>query len=145
MDQHDIDRLVSDIQEYLNQVEEHRQGDEVESQEEGNKNDLESGFFIPDSSRTRMECFLKYSRFVSYAVEVLTIALFTAGVLAPFRSWPRTLMFLLGVLLFGIFTITVLLSLQTRIRLLLQIEANTRRIALSKARIAEALEKIRIE
>jgi uncharacterized membrane protein YccC len=92
-----------------------------------------------------MKQFLKYSRFASYAVEVLTIALLTAAMLSPFQSWQRTAMFLMGVLLFGIFTITVLIGLQARIRLLLQIELNTYRIAISKRRIAEVLEKFQTE
>ena len=54
-------------------------------------------------------------------------------------------MFLLAVLLFGVFTVTVLHGFRTRIRLLMQIESNTRRIALTKARIAEMLGQIRTE
>lgn len=144
MDQKEIDRLIADIQGYLNRVGKRQSVHDAESAKEAEPDELEPGFFIAPDSRARMERFSKYSRFASYAVEALTIALFTAGMLAPFRTWPRTLMFLMGVLIFGIFTITVLLSLQARIQLLLQIESNTRNIALNKARIAETLGKIRI-
>lgn len=145
MDQQEIDRLINDIQDYLNRLGKRQQVHDNESAKKGEPDELEAGFFIPAGSRARMERFSKYSRFASYAVEALTIGLFTAGMLAPFSTWPRTLMFLMGVLIFGIFTITVLLSLQARIQLLLRIESNTRNIALNKARIAETLGKIRIE
>lgn len=147
MDQQEIDRLISDIQDYLNHVGEHDepQKQSAENRKEMEQEDAEAGLFISAPSRKRMERFLKYSPFASYAVEALTIALFTAGILVPFSSWPRTLMFLIGVLLFGVFTITVLLSLHARIQLLVQIESNTHRIAMQKEKIARALERIRIE
>ncbi|RJP69322.1 MAG: hypothetical protein C4532_11125 [Candidatus Abyssobacteria bacterium SURF_17] len=147
MDQQEIDRLINDIQEYLNQVGEHKEthGPSAGNLKEVGQEDAETGLFISAPSRNRMERFLKYSPFASYAVEALTIALFTAGILVPFSSWPRTLMFLIGVLLFGIFTITVLLSLNARIQLLVQIESNTRRIARQKEKIARVLDRIRIE
>lgn len=143
MDQQEIDRLISDIQDYLNQV-----GKRPSVEKEGGLAEqagVEAGFFISPSSRAKMDRVLKYSRFGSYAIEALTIALFTAGVLSPFRTWPATLMFLIGVLLFGIFAITVLLNLQARIELLIGIEGNTHQIALNKARIADALEKLQME
>jgi CHASE3 domain sensor protein len=142
MERDEIDKLVSDIQDYLNDVE--RQAGGTVRRLTENQETAHNGAFIPAKSRGRMNRFLKYSRFASYAVEVLTIGLFTAGVMFPFISWSVTVMFLMGVLLFGIFAITVLFGLQTRVRLLLRIESNTRRVALSKERIADALENIRI-
>ena len=143
MDQQEIDRLINDIQDYLNQVGKRPPVGKENGQAE--QAELEAGLFIAPASRAKMDHVLKYSRFGSYAIEALTIALFTAGVLSPFQTWPATLMFLIGVLLFGIFAITVLLSLQARIELLLGIEGNTHQIASSKARIADALEKLQME
>ena len=145
MEKFEIDKLVGEIQDYLNRVEKQKHLNEIPGLTEPEEDSTDGGLFIPTESRLRMKQFLKYSRIASYAVEVLTIALLTAAVLSPFQSWQRTAMFLVGVLLFGIFTITVLIGLQARIRLLLQIELNTYRIAISKRRIAEVLEKFQTE
>ena len=145
MEQFEIDRLVHDIQDFLNQSEKMQELDGAEMPENIEQEGEDAGVFIETGSRSKMERFLKYIQCALYAVEVLTIALFTAVMLAPFESWPHTVMVLIGVLLFGIFTISLLLGLQTRIRLLFKIESNTKQIAISKTRIAEALEKIGIE
>ena len=146
MEQYEIERLVNDIQEYLNHADENGENESMEEGGELHYNEEEAaGIFIGTGSRTKMERFLKFFQFALYTVEVLTISLFTAVMMFPFRSWPQTIMFLIGVLLFGIFTISLLLGLQTRIRLLFSIESNTRQIADSKTRIAEALENIRLE
>ncbi len=155
MEQHEIDKLIGDVEDYLRQVgrtDSATSSTPVEGANEGLFNSVageqaatDAGLFITADSRKKMARFLKYSRFASHAVEALTIGLFTTGMLAPFSNWPRTLMFLLSVLFFGIFAITVLLSLHARIELLLQIESNTRRIAVSKARIADTLDRIKLE
>ena len=146
MEKSEIDKLVSDIQEYLNRVDKQKQINEIPGLNESQEDSVaDAGLFIPSESRLRMKRFLKYSRYASYAVEALTIALLTSAVLSPFHTWQQTTMFLMGVLLFSIFTITVLIGLQARIRLLLQIELNTYRIAISKRRIAEVLEKLQTE
>jgi len=145
MEQFEIDRLVHEIQDYLIQSDQKQEVDDAEMHENSEQEDEEAGIFIETGSRSKMERFLKYLQCALYAVEVLTISLFTAVMLAPFESWPHTVMFLMGVLLFGIFTISLLLGLQARIRLLFKIESNTRQIAISKTRIAKALEKIGIE
>jgi hypothetical protein len=142
MEQYEIDRLVSDIQDFLSQNRREPRVDDSVMSETRQEDEDETGIFISPDSRLRMEWFLKYSRFAIYAVEVLTVSIFTAVMLSPLSSWPKTIMLLMGVLLFGIFTITLLVGLQARIRLLVQIESNTRQIALSKTRIADALEKI---
>ena len=144
MEQREIDKLVSDIQNYLTDVGEQAPFDATDraSQEQDM---ARAGLFISTKGRTGMGRFLKYSQLASYAVELLTIGLFTAGVISPFPSWPMTLMFLMGVLLFGIFSVTVLISLQARIRLLLRIEESTKRVARSKERIAAALERIQTD
>jgi len=144
MEQNEIDKLVGDIQNYLTDVGEQTPFDETDRARQAPEM-ARAGLFISAGGRTGMDRFLKYSRLASYAVELLTIGLFTTGVISPFPSWPMTLMFLMGVLLFGIFSITVLISLQARIRLLLRIEESTKRVARSKERIATALEKIRID
>jgi len=143
MKQFEIDELVDDIQDYLNHVGD--QGDEEGVINDAPDNHSLAGLFIPAGSRKRMERFLKYSKYGCYSVEAFAIGLLTTVILAPFESWPRTAMFVMGTLLFSIFTVTALLGMQARIRLLLQIEANTQRIAVSKARIAAALEKFRLE
>lgn len=151
MNQYEIDKLVGDIQDYLNSVNNSVDVDEKNEirdsafSDNGELKSDQAGLFIPEKSRKNLMRFMKYSRFASYVVEAMAIGLITTGVIYPFPSLPRTLMFLAGVLLFSIFTITMLLGLQARIRLLLQIETNTREIAQNKARIAEALERIHIE
>ncbi|MBI5116395.1 hypothetical protein HZA56_07970 [Candidatus Poribacteria bacterium] len=154
MEQREIDKLISDIEDYLKQVGRSGASSAVPAEDAakavldsagGEQATINAGLFISPDERKKMGRFLKFSRFASHTVEVLTIGLITTGVLAPFPGWPRTLMFLLGVLLFGIFTITVLLSLHARIELLLQIETNTRTIAIHKARIAATLDKIKLE
>lgn len=144
MDQHEMDKLMNDIQDYLKDrrtqkpaIEPAVAADPIYEPGEGT--------FISAASRKRIPLIMRCTRYASYAVEVLTIALFTSGIIHPFESWPRTMMFLLGVLLFGIFAITTLLSYQVRIQLLMKIEDNTRAIAANKARIADALDKIHIE
>ena len=145
MEQYEIDKLVSEIQDYLNQDEMNQNLDDIMGPEEMHQEDEESGSFMEAKARTRMERSLKYFQFALYAIEVLTISLFTAAIFSPFSTWPQTAMFLIGVLLFGIFAMTIMLGLQARIRLLFKIESNTRQIALSKMRIAEVLGKIGIE
>lgn len=140
MKQSEIDKLVDDIQMYLNRVREH--GDMAEGDHRTN---AETGIFIPSESKKRMERYLTYSRYACYAVEALTIALVTSVIMWPFSSLAQTAMFVVGTLLFGLFTVTMLLGTQARIRLLLRIETNTRRIAAGKARIADALEKMQFE
>ena len=142
MEQYEIDKLVDEIQGYLNHV---GKGEDYVGAPEGTRrDDVQAGLFIQSRSRKKMHRFLMFSKYAHYGVEALTIGLLTTVMLSPFDSWPRTAMFVIGVLLFGIFTITVLLGMQTRIRLLLQIEANTQNIALTKTRIAETLEKFRL-
>jgi hypothetical protein len=143
MKQFEIDKLVDDIQGYLNQVE--AQGGNVNAVEEPPAELSDEGLFIPTKSRKKMNRFLRFSKYACFTVEALTIGLLTTAMLAPFGSWSRTIMFVTGSLLLSIFAITVLLGMQTRIRLLMQIESNTQRIAVSKARIAEALARIRPE
>jgi hypothetical protein len=145
MEQHEIDKLISDIQDYLDRAGRQRETEGLEGATEVEREELQAGFFTSAGSRAKMQRFLKLSRFAAYAVEILTIALFTTGVLIPFRSRAGTLMFLLAVLLVGVFTVTVLHGLRTRIHLLMRIESNTRRIALAKARIAEALGQIQMK
>jgi len=142
MEQYEIDKLVDEIQGYLNLV---GKGEDYVGAPEGTRrDDVQAGLFIQSRSRKKMHRFLMFSKYAHYGVEALTIGLLTTVMLSPFDSWPRTAMFVTGTLLFGIFTITVLLGMQTRIRLLLQIEANTQNIALTKTRIAETLEKFRL-
>lgn len=144
MDQHEIDKLVNDIQDYLADVEEQAPFG-TDDREDRERDMARAGLFISDEGWTGMGRFLKFSQLASYAIELLTIGLFIGCVLSPFPSWPVTLMFLMGVLLFGIFSITVLLSLQARVRLLLRIEESTKRVARSKERIASALERIQLD
>ena len=92
-----------------------------------------------------MERFLKISRYACYSAEALTIVLLTTIIIAPFENWSSTLLFIAGTLLFGIFTVSALLGMQARIRLLLRIESNTERIASSKTRIATALEGLHLD
>jgi len=144
MKQFEIDKLVDDIQGFLNQVE--AQSDTAKTVEEPPAEEVrEEGLFIPMKSRKKMNRFLRYSKYACFTVEALTIGLLTTATLAPFASWSRTIMFVIGSLLLSIFAITVLLGMQARIRLLMQIESNTQRIAVSKSRIAEALARIRPE
>ena len=144
MKQSEIDKLVDDIQVFLNRVAE-QGGITEESFASSTITSVEPGIFIPAGSKKKMNRFLKVSRYACYLVEVLTIGLLTSVIVWPFGGLPQTAMFIVGALLFGIFTITMLFGMQTRVRLLLKIEANTQRIAASKARIAEALEKLQIE
>ena len=142
MEQYEIDKLVDEIQGYLNRG---GKGEDYVGAPEGTRrDDVQAGLFIQSRSRKKMHRFLMFFKYAHYGVEALTIGLLTTVMLSPFDSWPRTAMFVIGALLFGIFTITVLLGMQTRIRLLLQIEANTQSIALTKTRIAETLEKFRL-
>ena len=103
MEQFEINRLVHDIQDYLNQPDMKQEVDDAEIHEDTEQDNEEAGIFIETGSRSKMERFLNYLQCALYAVEVLTISLFTAVMLAPFESWPHTVMFLIGVLLFGIF------------------------------------------
>jgi hypothetical protein len=144
MEQYEIERLINDIQDYLNRPEQ-EEVDVAELDDSSRHDDEGAGIFIENSSRKRMKRFLKLFQYAFYAVEILTISLFTAVMMFPFPKWPHTMMFLIGVLLFGIFTISLLLGLQARIGLLFKIESNTRQIAYNKARIAEALENIQGE
>ncbi|GAB4346599.1 MAG: hypothetical protein Kow0099_27920 [Candidatus Abyssubacteria bacterium] len=141
MEKHEVDKLIADIQEYL------KNGNRKPQPESGNTKHAEerTGVFIPPNSHVRMGWLLKYSSLACYAVEALTIGLFTGCMLWRSESLSTKLMVLMGVLLVGIFMVTVLLSLQARIRLLLRIEMNTRCIALSKARLIKAIEGIRTE
>jgi len=145
MEQHEIDRLMNDIQEYLGRAETKGEGEEPNETAYTERQNLESGCFISAGDKKKIQRFLKFSQIAAYAVEFLTMALFTIGVLIPFQSRMGTLMFLLSVLLFGVFAVTVLHGLRTRVRLLIRIESNTRRIALTKERIAEALGQIQME
>lgn len=144
MEQHEIERLMNDIQDYLSRDSGSHEDDCGEEEEPTDELD-DGGSFISDESRIRMERHLRCLQIALYSTEALTISLFTAVMLFPFQNWLKTIIFLAGVLLFGIFSMSVLLGLQTRIRLLFQIEINTRQIALSKGRIAEVLERIVIE
>lgn len=141
MEAHEMDKLISDIQSYLK----NREGAAVETDIAKAEDEPAPGSFISQNSRRKIPSLLKASSIASYAIEVLTIVLITAIMLHPSPTWPKTLMLLCGVLLLGIFMITTLLSYQARIQLLLKIEENTRSIAASKARIAEALDNIQIE
>ncbi len=143
MKQPEIDKLVGDIQDFLNKAAAQGGFDEASyiSAHEG----AGTGIFIPAGSRRKMDRFLDYSRYACYLAEALTIALLTAVVVSPFDSWPRTAMFVVGALLFGVFAVTLLLGMQARIRLLLRIEENTQRIAQSKAHIAQTLDKLRVD
>ena len=143
MKQPEIDKLVDDIQGYLHEVAE--KGAPAATECVFPQTEAEAGIFIPAESRKRMRRFLKLSRYACYSVEALTIGLLTTVMLAPFESWTRTIMFIAGVLVFAIFAVTSLMGLQARLRLLLTIESNTQRIAVSKARIARALGKLRVE
>jgi hypothetical protein len=148
MDQQEIDKLIRDIQGYLKKNETPIplvEAATVADAADEITDKITDGSFISPESRRKLPVITGFIRYASYVVEILTIALFTAGIVHPSDSWPKTLMFLLGVLLFGIFAITTLLTFQVRIQLLLKIEDNTRSIAANKARIAEALEKIHIE
>ena len=143
MKQPEIDKLVGDIQDYLNEAAAHGGFDEasyIAAHE-----DKGTGIFIPADSKKKMDRFLNYSRYACYLAEALTITLLTAVVVSPFESWPRTAMFVVGALLFGVFAVTLLLGMQARIKLLLRIEENTQRIAQSKARIAQTLTKLRTD
>ena len=144
MKQSEIDKLVDDIQVFLNRVSE-QGGITEESFASCTTTCAEPGIFIPTGSKKKMDRFLEISRYACYSVEAFTIGLLTSVIVWPFGSLPQTAMFVVGALLFGIFTITMLFGMQARVRLLLKIEANTQRIAASKARIAEALEKLQIE
>ncbi len=143
MKQFEIDKLVDEIQDYLNSVE----TDEEDATAVGAMpdNHEKAGLFIPEGSKKKMGRFLKTAKYAGYAIETLAIGLLTTVIMAPFGSWPRTVMFVIGTLLVSIFAVAVLHAMQARIRLLLQIEANTQRIAVSKVRIAMALEKFRLE
>ncbi len=144
MDQQEMDKLVEEIQNFLNKNDKGTASDAPHATEVAEAKTADGSFIAPQS-RQKLPLILKVNRLSSYVLEVLTIALVTTGVVHPFPSWPQTLMFLLGVLLFGIFSIVSLLGHQARIRLLLRIEENTRSIAASKARIAKALEQIQVE
>ena len=143
MKQPEIDKLVGDIQDYLNEAA--SQGGFDEESYISAHQGAGSGIFIPADSKKKMDRFLNYSRYACYLAEALTIALLTAVVVSPFESWPRTAMFVVGALLFGVFAVTLLLGMQARIRLLLRIEENTQRIAHSKARIAQTLSRLRTD
>ena len=144
MKQSEIDKLVDDIQVFLNRVSE--QGGMAEASYACLPTaNAEPGIFIPSGSKKKMERFLKYSRYVCYVVEALTIGLVTSVIVWPFASLAQTAMVVAGTLLFGLFTVTMLLGTQARIRLLLKIETNTQRIAANKARIADVLEKMQFE
>ena len=144
MKQPEIDKLVDDIQVFLNRVSE-QGGITEESFAPSTITGAEAGIFIPAGSKKKMDRFLKVSRYACYLLEALTIGLLTAVIVWPIGSLPQTAMFIVGALLFGIFTITMLFGMQARVHLLLKIEANTQRIAASKARIAESLEKLHLE
>jgi hypothetical protein len=144
MKQSEIDKLVDDIQVFLNRVSE-QGGITEESFGSCATTNSETGIFIPAGSKKKMNRFLKVSRYACYLVEALTIGLLTTVIVWPLGSLPQTAMFIVGALLFGIFIITMLFGMQARVRLLLKIEANTQRIAASKARIAESLEKLQFE
>ena len=143
MKQSEVDRLVEDIQQYLSQTADN--GDAFPNCCPPPEESAEAGIFIAADSNKRMNRFLKISRYACYSIEALTIGLLTTTVIAPFESWSRTIMFVLGVLLSGLFAVSALYGMQARIKLLLNIESNTQRIALSKARIAASLEKLRLE
>lgn len=143
MKQFEIDKLVDDIQDYLNSVE--KPGVGANGVDKISQTGREAGLFISIKSREKMKRFLKFSKYACHAVEALTIGLLTTVILGPFGGWPQMVTLVIGTLLLSIFAVTVLLGMQARIRLLLQIESNTQRIAASKARIAEALEKLRLE
>jgi hypothetical protein len=144
MKQSEIDKLVDDIQVFLNRIGE--QGGMPEASYACSPTaHAAAGIFIPSGSKKKMERFLKYSRYACYSVEALTIGLVTTVIVWPFASLSQTAMFVVGALLFGLFTVTTLLGTQARVQLLLKIEANTQRIAASKARIAEALERLEFE
>jgi hypothetical protein len=142
MERHEVDKLISDIQDYLKKEDLKPREESSETRQLREERD---GVFIPPDSRIRMERFLGYSKLACYTVEALTIGLFTGFMLWRPDSLPTKLMVLMGVLLVGIFMVTVLLSLHARIRLLLRIEVNTRSIALNKARIVKAIEGIKTE
>ena len=141
MEAHEMDKLMSDIQDYLK----NRDGAGVETDIANPEGKPVPGSFISQKSRGKIPSLLKMSSIASYAIEILTIVLITAIMLHPSHTWPKTLMLLCGVLLLGIFMITTILNFQARIQLLLKIEENTRSIAVSKIRIAEALDNIQIE
>ena len=143
MKQFEVDKLVEDIQEYLTQVAEN--GDASESTYNSPIESAEAGIFIAADSKNRMTRYLKISRYACYLIEALTIGLLTTVMIAPFESWSRTIMFVSGALLLGLFMVSALYGMQARIKLLLSIESNTQRIALSKARIAESLQKLRLD
>jgi hypothetical protein len=143
MESHEMDKLMSEIQDYLKQGNPETSADAAPAGKDKEK--LAPGAFISERSRGNIPAILTISKIASCAIEVGAIVLFTVILLNPMQSWPQTLMVLLGVLMFGIFAITTIFSYQTRIQLLLKIEENTRSIAASKARIAETLEGIHIE
>lgn len=147
MESHEMDKLMSDIQDYLKEGEPQGKTDRAVASAPAEKRGLEfsPGTFIGEGFRRKIPAVIMLSKVASCLVQICTIALFTLILLNPLQSAPKTAMLLLGVLIFGVFAITSIMSFQTRIELLLKIEDNTRSIAASKARIAETLEGIHLE
>jgi hypothetical protein len=144
MRQSEIDKLVDDIQVFLNRVAEEG-GTIEESLVSSTPHHAESGIFIPAESKKKMDRFLRFSSYACYAVEALSVVLLTALIVWPVGGLLQTAMLVVGTLFFGIFAVTMIFGMQARVRLLLKIEENTQRIATSKARIANALEQMQFE
>jgi len=129
MNPEDIEKMIRDAEDWANQ--------EVEKSGDGK-------FILPES-RKKMK---RDSILISIAIvfiESMTMVIIAMAIIAPFPTFPRTVMFVFATLALAIFAITMMLGLKARIRLLFRIESNTQIIALSKQRIAEALENLRID
>ncbi|MBU1164480.1 hypothetical protein KKA15_02875 [Patescibacteria group bacterium] len=128
-----MDRLITDIQKYLAQ--QNQEGIITEEIKD-------TGIFLPEVTREKMERFLKIFRAFNLLVEGLVIGSLSLIMLAPVGDfWEKALIFLV-ILFAGAFATLVLSGTRQRIRLLIKIEANIARIAESKERIADTLEEI---
>ena len=103
------------------------------------------GTFLPQGFKEKKDKSLKYSKWLSYALFAIAAVFITHIVVKSPWSWFASGLVILATLFVAIFALTILELTRKRIKLLLSIENNTIRIAVSKERVARTLEKIQKE
>ena len=147
-DQPDMDKLMHDIHDFLRAELAEDESivrsvpTDMETPLEGEVLDMEDASFLPGGEPEILGRVGRIARWSSFLVQGLaTLALLTA-VSIPWESWLHLTLSLLAILATGLVGVILLLGVHARIGLLLDIEANTRRIASNKERIAAMLERI---
>lgn len=139
--QPEMDRLMEDIQAYLR-----ADGQPVVAEDEpaleGEPEMDVSGRFLPGGSPHVMARVGTLARYGSYVAQALAMFALAGVVSVSWTTWVHMALAVIAVLGAGLVSVILLLGVDARIRLLCDVESNTRRIAANKQKIAQLLERI---